>query len=652
MSTQPIKANLKDEEIFHRCESSCYVEEVQEENRTIKISFSSETTEIIRNFGTDEKPEILPEILLNNYTAIDLSRINSGLVCALFNHDRSIIIGTISNPIIDEANGKSYAFVTFDRDEESEKYFKKTISGSLRGVSVGYRVFEYETVKTGAMSKDGKFQGPCKIAIRWMPFEVSLLAIPADITVGVNREMNTTESIPGTAGEDNTKKEPFKMDEIKTEVPAVDADQIRKAEQTRCQEITALCQRTGMDANVYIADNSTVDAVRTLALEKLMVDNKPTDAHRETAVITNDQVDKFCRAAGDAMALRYGVKLADGVRAADGADRLRGMPIRQLMAEYLRMTGVQDAHSLSEKELAKRALTPASNFLAVVDNTLNKSMMNAAEAVGTTYQAWTGEMTVNDFKAVNMYRMSEAGALEKVQENGELKYTTAVSDEKVSMSVDTYGRMFGFTRQMIINDDMSYFIKIPAAYARAAYRQINATVYGLLTSNAAIYDGQVLFDNAATHKNAITSSGGVPSISSFNAMATFMGSQKDISGTAYLNLMPKFFISGFGASYTGKQIINSSADPTASGNAAVNNPWYGQMTPIVDAAITSTTAWYTACDPNINETVVVGYLNGVNRPTIEQVDAGGEILGTAFRIYFDWGATVADYRGLYYNVGT
>jgi hypothetical protein len=116
--------------------------------------------------------------------------------------------------------------------------------------------------------------------------------------------------------------------------------------------------------------------------------------------------------------------------------------------------------------------------------------------------------------------------------------------------------------------------------------------------------------------------------------------------------MPKYFISGFGASYTGKQIINSSADPTASGNAGVNNPWFGQMTPITDAAITSTTAWYTACDPMVNETVVVGYLNGVNTPTIEQVDAGGEILGTAFRIFFDWGATVADFRGLYYNVGT
>jgi hypothetical protein len=338
------------------------------------------------------------------------------------------------------------------------------------------------------------------VAIRWMPFEISLVAIPADSNVGVNRQMEIIDSLPETAGSDNQTKEP-EMDKQTEErgidpiIPAVDAELIRKQEQTRCSEITAICQRSGLESATYISDGSTVDAVRQIAMEKLMEQNKPTNAHRETATITDDQVDKFCRAAGDGMALRYGVKLADGVRPADGADRLRGMPIRQLMAEYLRMTGVQDAHSLSEKELAKRALTPASNFLAVVDNTLNKSMMNAAAAVGTTFQSWTSTMSVNDFKAVNMYRMSEAGALEKVQENGELKYTTAVNDEKVSMQVDTYGRMFGFTRQMIINDDMSYFIKIPAAYARAAYRQINSTVYALLTSNAAIYDGQALFDN-------------------------------------------------------------------------------------------------------------------------------------------------------------
>lgn len=611
---------------------------IDENSRSVDISFSSESP-VGRHYGT--------EILSHNADAVNFERINSGLAVALFNHDSSEIMGKITNAYLDETERKCKATIIFDADEDAEKIFQKVRTGTLKGISVGYCVDVWEELAAGVTSTDGRFVGPCEIATKWTPYEISFTSIPADASVGVGRDLN--ESEPETAGEDNTKQGAITMDEKQTEVPAVDAEQIRKGEQLRCTEITAICQRTGMDSTTYISDGSSVESVRKIALDKVIEENKPMEATRQIADVKDEYLDKFARAAGDAMALRYGIGLGKGVQAADGADQLRGMPIRQLMAEYLRATGVQDAHQLDVRELSKRALTPSSNFLAIVDNTLNKSMMNAAEAVGTTYQLWTGTTTVNDFKSVNMYRLSEAGALEKVQENGELKYTTATNDEKVSISVDTYGRMFGFTRQMIINDDMGYMMKIPAAYARAAFRQINATVYGILTTNGAIYDGYNLF--GTEHANGVLSGGALPTVAGFNAMATAMGNQKDIAGQAFLNISPAFYISGHGASYEGQKILNSIADPTASGNAGVYNPWNGKMTPIVDAAITSTTAWYGACNPNINDTIVVGFLNGVNSPTIEQVDAGGEILGTAFRIFFDWGVSVADYRGLYYNKG-
>ena len=36
-------------------------------------------------------------------------------------------------------------------------------------------------------SKDERFTGPCSIAIRWTPHEISIVSIPADMTVGVGR---------------------------------------------------------------------------------------------------------------------------------------------------------------------------------------------------------------------------------------------------------------------------------------------------------------------------------------------------------------------------------------------------------------------------------------------------------------------------------
>ena len=39
----------------------------------------------------------------------------------------------------------------------------------LRGVSVGYRVDNWEEVTAGGTSVDGRFTGPCSIARHWLP---------------------------------------------------------------------------------------------------------------------------------------------------------------------------------------------------------------------------------------------------------------------------------------------------------------------------------------------------------------------------------------------------------------------------------------------------------------------------------------------------
>ena len=44
---------------------------------------------------------------------------------------------------------------------------------------------------------DGRFMGPCSIAKKWAPYEISIVSVPADPTVGVGREMEE-KSEPGT----------------------------------------------------------------------------------------------------------------------------------------------------------------------------------------------------------------------------------------------------------------------------------------------------------------------------------------------------------------------------------------------------------------------------------------------------------------------
>lgn len=105
----------------------------------------------------------------------------------LYNHKRDDVIGRIDRVWVEGNRG--YAEITFDSDDLSEKIYQKVKGGTLKGVSVGYLVDSWEEVMPNKQSADGRFTGPCSIARRWTPYEISIVSVPADPTVGVGRSM-------------------------------------------------------------------------------------------------------------------------------------------------------------------------------------------------------------------------------------------------------------------------------------------------------------------------------------------------------------------------------------------------------------------------------------------------------------------------------
>lgn len=139
------------------------------------LSFSSEEP-YQRWFG--------PEILDHAPGAVDLSRLNEVGVL-LFNHNTDAVIGRIVRAWIEDNRGM--AEVEFDTDDDAEKIFGKVRAGTLKTTSVRYKVDNWEDVAAGKKSTDGRFDGPCSIARKWVPMEVSIVSVPADPTVGVGR---------------------------------------------------------------------------------------------------------------------------------------------------------------------------------------------------------------------------------------------------------------------------------------------------------------------------------------------------------------------------------------------------------------------------------------------------------------------------------
>lgn len=635
-------------------------EAINEEERTVELSFSSEMP-YERWFGS--------EILSHDSGAVDLSRLQEVGVL-LFSHGRDarygrMPIGTIVRVWIDEEQRKGKAIVKFDDDEDSEKVYRKVVKGIIKGVSVGYTVSSWEEVKAGKTSANGRHAGPAYIALKWQPFEISIEPTPADPSVGVGRSnsnegeeetMNGLKRLALMAQEflvpDNGAPAGGSTSAVvRTAAPSasnpIDPETLQRqaaeAERNRVAEITELCRNFGMEDELpeYIRSGVTVQAVKDAILEKQLQGRKPA---AQQVIVQAEDTDKFRAAASDALLIRAGRHIQ---KPADGALELRGMRLRDLAIECLQRIGESGVHRLNDDELLKRALMPDSQFAGIISNAVNKTLSQVYQETPTTFQYWTSRGSNPDFKAAEHYRMSEAGDLELVPQNGQIPYDEGMKDEKVTKAVLTYAKRWGFTRQAFINDDLGMLNRVPAAYVSSAKRGVNKLVYQMLASNPTIYDGDPLFD--ASRNNLGTP--GKISTTTMSEARRKMRTQKNQRGLATLNLAPKFLLVPAALETDAAQYMRSEADP-AGAHSGVANVFRNAYTFIVDAELDaySETAWYLAADPSIADTIEVTYLRGQEEPTLE-TDIPFDRLGMDFRIYFDYGVTVLDWRGLFKNTG-
>ena len=143
------------------------------EARTVELAFASEEP-YQRWFGI--------EVLDCQPNSIRLGRLNNG-GALLDNHDTDEQIGVVEKAWVD-ADKVCRALVRFSKSPEGEEMFQDVQDGIRRHVSVGYQIYKYVEETTVAL--DGAENTICRVT-DWEPIEVSLVAVPADPTVGVNR---------------------------------------------------------------------------------------------------------------------------------------------------------------------------------------------------------------------------------------------------------------------------------------------------------------------------------------------------------------------------------------------------------------------------------------------------------------------------------
>lgn len=174
---------------------------INTEARTVELAFSS-NAEIERWPGT-------VEILDHSPGACDLGRLNDR-ANLLFNHDQDEVLGVVETARID-ADGMGRALVRFGKSECAEEAWQDVQDGILTKCSIGYRIREVKLTE----EREGL---DVYTVTRWEPYEISLVTIPADPSVGVGRSLN-----PPTPIGEGTKNHTTKMQDTPTPAPIAPA---------------------------------------------------------------------------------------------------------------------------------------------------------------------------------------------------------------------------------------------------------------------------------------------------------------------------------------------------------------------------------------------------------------------------------------------
>jgi len=223
---------------------------ISAEDRSMEFSFSSEYP-VQRIFGN--------EVLSHERGAVDLGRMNDGAP-VLFNHDPNRVIGVVKRAWLDGEKKRGMVSVKFSRNPFAQEVMTDIADGVLRNVSVGYSINQME-------ERAGDF-----VATSWSPYEVSVVGIPADPTIGIGRKLDTDDAAP--AATPTPTPSPTSMEDTNLNLEAVRAEaaaQAANAERIRIASINALTERHGLkDLGATLIENGrSIDEARAAVLEKI-----------------------------------------------------------------------------------------------------------------------------------------------------------------------------------------------------------------------------------------------------------------------------------------------------------------------------------------------------------------------------------------------
>ena len=151
--------------------------ESESDDRTVELAFASDTP--CEHFSWTLWDFIDVKLSMDG-SSMRTERLTSG-AALLADHDPRDQIGVVESFSVDAADGKARAKVRFSKSARGQEIYQDVVDGIRRNVSVGFSIHKL------VLEEENEDGNDLYRADDWEPFELSIVSIPADISVGVGR---------------------------------------------------------------------------------------------------------------------------------------------------------------------------------------------------------------------------------------------------------------------------------------------------------------------------------------------------------------------------------------------------------------------------------------------------------------------------------
>ncbi len=654
-----------------------------EEKRTVDLIWTT-GARVLRGFF-----EQFYEELSLDPKHVRMDRLNAGAPL-LDTHDSSgidSIIGVVEKARLEKSRG--VATVRFDTGTRGQDAMRRVGEGTLRNVSVGYRVYEMQK------ASESVDKIPVMRATDWEPYELTLAPMGADAGAAVRAEGTETnrcvfvsnqERAMAKEIEESTAPKTSSVDPTEALVEAAKAqrdkerfaetaatrqavEQERAAERTRISEIMDLVRMCGFGEDLaqnLITAGTPVDKARALLMEEMANRDRerPGEGPHVRFEAGEEKGEKFVKGCVASIIERCGftetiesakkTRLARNFRnVSTDSGEFGGMRIPDMARYAIELRG-GSTKGLHGEALIKRALetrgdagfNTTSDFAILLETAVNRIFQGQYAMTPVTWPLWAGRKPLQDFRTSTFYRPGTFGVLDSVTEAGEVKHKNIPDGEKRTMTPATKANIIGITRRAMVNDDLGAFQNLASGLGMAAAFTVEADAYALITANSGLgilYDANALFHSSRANIGPT----GAMSVATLDGASAVMAKQKDPSANIFLALQPTVWLGPVELAGTAKQFNTSTADPTDNKSSGVSNKVLNLFSTIVRSpylSVSSATRHYLLADPGMFPVFAVGFIDGNEAPQIV-TEQSFNYDGLQMKVTLDYGTAVLDYRG-------